>query len=421
MKRTPKDPITTIADVQQVVECHFPQYWPAVKAGLATIATLLLEDNANPATLFYYGPPSSGKTTVVEILSRSPHHPITYRSDNFTPASFVSHKADVAEKKLTEIDLLPRIKHKCLLTPEMAPIFSGKEDVLHTRLATMTRVLDGQGLWTDTGAHGGRGYKGDYLFCWIGATVPLKGRVWDLMGHMGSRLLFWPMPDGPTLTPDELVGANEGPSYRSRVEECQKVVFSFLYGFLGPEPAKAVRSVVWEEESKEFRQEIACLASLLAALRSKEAALRPNAMLYNFARGHALLFGRRSLDWDDLPLTGQLAIGSIPEDRRKVFSALIRCRGVLPGEAIQEVLGWGKTKTYGTLDAFDGEVIELADHPVKHLRLRDEWRWTLALADLVGGPYQGETLGRMLGSLIDPKKGLIGPLPEISAESTNDD
>ncbi len=157
-KTPPANPASdepTIADVQLVVEGHFPQYWPAVQAGLATIATLLLKDNANPATLFYYGPPSSGKTTVVDIFRE---HPVTYLSDSFTTAAFVSNRADVSEEKLARIDLLPRIRYKCLLTPEMAPTFSGREDILRDRLTTMTRVLDGQGFQTDTGAHGRRGY-----------------------------------------------------------------------------------------------------------------------------------------------------------------------------------------------------------------------------------------------------------------------
>ena len=384
--------------VQQVVEGHFPSYWPAVKAGLATIATLKLKDNANPATLIYFGGPSTGKTTSVDIFSDSP---ITYRSDHFTPAAFVSHKADVPTERLADIDLLPRIRYRCLLTPEMAPTFSGREDTLRERLAILTRVLDGRGLKTDTGAHGPRGYDGDYLFSWIGATTPFRDKVWDIMGNMGSRLLFWPMPE-ENLTPNEIVQANEGTPYRERVEECRKVVHSFLSHMFGSE--EAIRSVTWssEKETKELKGYIACLASLLSALRSKEAAFRAYAMLYNFARGHALLSGRRSLDWEDTPLTAQLAIGSIPEAQRKVFSALIRCHGHLSAEIGQELVGWGKSKTYDELRKFDGDVMEFVEKPVQHLRLRDRWAWTVLLADHVGGQYRGDKLDRLMLALAPP-------------------
>ncbi|MHC4278014.1 MAG: hypothetical protein ACYSTI_11940 [Planctomycetota bacterium] len=382
--------------VQQVVEGHFPQYWPAIKAGLATIATLLLEDNSNPATMICHGGPSTGKTTVISVFSG---HSVTYHSDSFTTAAFVSNRADVPEEKLARIDLLPRIRYKCLLTPEMAPTFSGREDTLRERLAILTRVLDGQGLRTNTGAHEPRGYDGDYLFAWIGATTPFRDKVWDIMGNMGSRLLFWPMPE-ENLTPNEIVRANEGTPYRERVEECRKVVHSFLSHMFGSE--EAIRSVVWKEETKELKGYIACLASLLSALRSKEAAFRAYAMLYNFARGHALLSGRRSLDWEDTPLTVQLAIGSIPEDRRKVFSALIRCHGYLSTEIGQELVGWGKTKAYDELRKFDGEVMEFVEKPVQHLRLRDRWAWTILLADYVGGRYEGPSLDRLLLALAPP-------------------
>ncbi len=403
-KTPPANPASdepTIADVQQVVEDHFPQYWPAVQAGLATIATLLLEDNTNPATLIYFGGPSTGKTTCVDIFRE---HPMTYLSDHFTPAAFVSHKPDVSTERLAKIDLLPRLKYKCLLTPELAPIFSGREDVLRQRLSIMTRVLDGQGLQTDTGAHGRRGDGGDYLFAWIGATTPFRESVWEIMGNMGSRMLFWPMPE-ENLTPNEIVQVNEGVPYRKRVMECRKVVHSFLSHMFGSEPvlSKAVRSVIWTgEEPKELKGYIACLASLLSALRSKEAPLRAYAMLYNFARGHALISDRRSLEWEDIPLTVRLAIGSIPENKRKVFSALIRCRGYLSAEAAQELVGWGQTKTYDELRKFDGEVMEFVEKPVQHLRLRDRWAWTILLADYVGGPYEGTSLDRLLLALAPP-------------------
>jgi len=39
-------------------------------------------------------------------------HDRSYRSDKFTPASFVSQAANVRSKGLEKVDLLPKIKHK---------------------------------------------------------------------------------------------------------------------------------------------------------------------------------------------------------------------------------------------------------------------------------------------------------------------
>ena len=66
--------------------------WPAVAVALATCATLLLKDNSNPVTVILVGGASTGKTTVADLFVG---HPRCYLSDNFTPAAFVSHAANV--------------------------------------------------------------------------------------------------------------------------------------------------------------------------------------------------------------------------------------------------------------------------------------------------------------------------------------
>jgi|RhiMethySRZTD1v2_1073278.scaffolds.fasta_scaffold454199_2 hypothetical protein len=111
------------ASVRAVIEQNFPGLWPSVDLGLATIAGLLLKDNTNPVAVIYVGGPSSSKTTVADLFA---DHPLCYVSDNFTPASFVSHAATRSSKQLASVDLLPRIKHKVLVTPELAPIFRVK-------------------------------------------------------------------------------------------------------------------------------------------------------------------------------------------------------------------------------------------------------------------------------------------------------
>lgn len=88
-------PAPDVARVRAVVEELFPGLWPAVDAGLAVAATLLLEANANPVALVYVGGPSSSKTTVADMFT---DHPRCYRSDSFTPAAFVSQAANRGTK-----------------------------------------------------------------------------------------------------------------------------------------------------------------------------------------------------------------------------------------------------------------------------------------------------------------------------------
>ena len=44
----------------------------------------------------------------------------------------------------------------------------------------MTRILDGHGYESDTGAHGHRGYNEKMMFTWIGAAVDIPYKVHKL-------------------------------------------------------------------------------------------------------------------------------------------------------------------------------------------------------------------------------------------------
>ena len=113
----------------------------------------MLRANRNPVAVIYVGGPSSSKTTVVDMFADETtlvsdgdiQHPLFYISDSFTAAAFVSQASNVAPDKLAKIDLLPRIKHKVLVTPELAPTFRGKDEVLVKIFKIITRVLDLQG------------------------------------------------------------------------------------------------------------------------------------------------------------------------------------------------------------------------------------------------------------------------------------
>ena len=103
-----------VAAVQQTIQHYFPGLWPAVDLGLSVCTSLLLADNVNPVAVIYVGGPSSSKTTVADMFA---DHPLTYVSDNFTPAAFVSHATNISRGDLETVDLLPRIRHKVFITP----------------------------------------------------------------------------------------------------------------------------------------------------------------------------------------------------------------------------------------------------------------------------------------------------------------
>ena len=89
----------------------------------------------------------------------------------------MSHNAAVKKEKLKDVDLLPMTKNKLFLTPELAPMFSQRDEDLLQQLGILTSVLDGHGYGSNTGAQGYRGYDEDIMFTWLGASVdiPYKG------------------------------------------------------------------------------------------------------------------------------------------------------------------------------------------------------------------------------------------------------
>jgi hypothetical protein len=103
--------------------------------------------------------------------------PNAFYTDNFTARSFVSHSTAVNPEELVEIDMLPKIKNKLFLTPELSPLFTTKEEDLQQLLGIVTRIADGHGYVSDSGAHGHRGYDEDIMFVWVGAAVdnPIQG------------------------------------------------------------------------------------------------------------------------------------------------------------------------------------------------------------------------------------------------------
>jgi hypothetical protein len=58
-------------------------------------------------------------------------------------------------------------------------------------LGIITRVVDGQGYESDTGACGHRGYDEEIMFTWLGAVVDIPYKVHKLLGTLGPKLYFF--------------------------------------------------------------------------------------------------------------------------------------------------------------------------------------------------------------------------------------
>ena len=387
--------------------------WFITDACLSVVATLLLEDIANPTGLNLIDSPSTAKTTILSWFYGI--EGITYKTDNFTPASFVSHSSNVRKEDLPKVDLLPRIQHRCIIVPELAPIFQKRKDDLIENISILTRVFDGQGLETDSGARGRRGYAGDYLFAWLGASTPLDFRVWRTMGKLGSRLLFLTVSDNDSH--DERIQAilsdlRNQKSYKDKVEECRKAIQDFLR-FLWIQTG-GVRKVEWDRnrDNQVFVENIVKLSDLVAKARSVvsvwrekdtdynynqpiiEHPLRLSQILYNLAKGHAIIQGRNHINEDDLRVVIEVGLSSMPDDRRRVLNLLLDKQPdeEVETENIVEELGVSRPTALAIMQTF--RVLGIVDyndlgsgqsHSIK-LKSDFEWFQTDEFRNLRGKP-----------------------------------
>jgi hypothetical protein len=114
-------------DLKKAIDENMPTLWEAMEFQLAVKSILNIKDCTLPFAGIILGPPSSSKTVGIEMFRGTAN---TFYTDSFSAKSFVSHNTSVPRDKLQEIDLLPKIKNKVFLSPELSPTFSKKDDEL---------------------------------------------------------------------------------------------------------------------------------------------------------------------------------------------------------------------------------------------------------------------------------------------------
>lgn len=341
MKEQTADSYITIAEVEETLGRFYPELIPTIKAGLAVFGAMALSDRTKPLSLILEGTSGFGKTAVIQMVFPLPGLGLdeyAYRSDKFTPRAFVSHAANVKRTKLRQIDMLPRLKGKVLLTKELAPIFRGREEELRENFSILISVLDGKGFTSDSGMHGKRGYGQPILFNWLGATTPLPASTHRLMHQLGTRLLFYEVPSVEPTAKELLAYAQREDSGVAEVE-CQRVMNEFLLGFFDVNPVGEFPAEVVEIPSV-LLQWLTRWAHFLARGRAEVkferkghdwipiAAAKPEGpfKIVNYfkdlVRGNALIHGRWEVTMEDLKLIEHVAISSIPGHLRPIVREL---------------------------------------------------------------------------------------------------
>jgi hypothetical protein len=314
-------------DVRETILDNFHErMWKVAETVMSVHATLSIDGIESCFGLIVEGPSGVGKTAVLESLEGIQSQ--FYRSDEVTPASFVSHDASRDEGELSSDDLLPRIKHKTLLNPEMANWFGGDWAVRKQKMARLVRVMDGSGFTSDSGTHGRRGYQGDYRFNFVGATTPLDQKDWEMMGHTGNRFLFIEMPGQQDDTDTYRDMLQDEQEFGSKTNEMTKSIQNFLIDLW--EDLGGTNGIQWDKKmDDEIVDHLAYLSRLVVHARApedgmQEAPPRVVSMIQNLARGHALLHGRRQITVEDLDICARVAISTVPKKRRDLLRELLQ-------------------------------------------------------------------------------------------------
>ncbi len=395
----------------KVIE-YFPDKLSLAEFELSIKTILNIEDINLPFMGIVFAVPSSLKTAFFEFLRKLPY---SYFSDKFTAKSFVSHSAAIPKDKLATVDLLPRIKDKIILTPELSPLFTGKDDDIREQFGVITRVIDGKGFESESGVHGQRGYHGSYMFTWLGAAVDIPSNVYKFLSTIGFKIYFLRLPR-TEVTEDELVEQlTSGKKFNEKMEEIEKLLIDYLISFeVCPISIGQINNQVkieWdaEKDDKNAIKIIAKLALLLAHIRGHvvvykntdyddrlpiekhqrqltqlgleqpqpqqlntdkkeitysqafshgvpiiEHPSRANQQLYNLARGHALSYGRNYITKEDLKLVIKVVLSTASIERVLILDLLIANKGTLTTSQITKSMNISNNTAKYTMTQFKG-------------------------------------------------------------------
>jgi hypothetical protein len=353
------------------------------------------------------GRPSSLKTVGIEMFRKWNN---SFYTDNFSAKAFVSHSTSVKREELQQIDLLPKIRNKLFLTPELSPTFTKKDDDLIEILGILTRVLDGQGYESDTGAHGHRGYHGEYMFTWIGAAVDIPYKVHRHLGNLGAKLYFLRLPSTEKKE-DEYVQEINNDDFLFRTKLIQEAILDYLNWFEKcPETIMENNNakIQWnfEKDDDESKRFIVRLGRLLAHLRgvvqtwetketqgvdyaytfaNVEEPNRAIRQLMNLARGHALSQGRNYVTITDIPLLITVVLSTASTERVRIFETLLNFGGCLTTRQIMDYLDTASQTAKRTMIELKAiGLVNLETIPSEHgepmyqITLDDKFEWFLS-------------------------------------------
>jgi hypothetical protein len=393
-------------NLKTISDKNFPGLWFSLEYQLSIKSILNIKDCTLPFIGIILGRPGSQKTLGIELMRNEKY---TYYTDSFSARAFVSHSTAVKREQLADIDMLPKIKNKLFLAPELSPTFAKKDEDLKEIIGIITRIADGHGYKSDSGAHGGRGYTGEWMFTWIGAAVDIPHNVHKLLSTLGPKIYFYRVPKIEKSDEDYL-NQLKGDEFAVRFKRVQDALTEYLRMFdVGPEfefdKNSNLLKMQWQPEKDRYNalRVIIRIGKLLGHLRAYaptwgtkdtqgteyayaiakvEEPDRAIEQLRNQARGHALSQGRNYITMDDVPITIKTVLSTASIERVNIFNLLLAYGGTLTTPHIEHSLDLHRHVAHRTMAELRAvglveiDEVEYSNSPIT-MRLKPEFKWFL--------------------------------------------
>ena len=394
-------------NLAKAVSDNLASIWLAIEFVLSIKSIMNIDGVTLPWFGIILGRASSLKTAAVEMLRDTIN---TFYTDIFTPKAFVSNSTAVSKDKLVHIDMLPKVRNKLFLVSELSSMFTKKEEEVQETLGIFTRLADGHGLQTNTGAHGSRGYR-DIYFNMVAAAVDIPYKVYKLLGYLGPKLYFLRLPK-TAKSEDQYLTEMFADEYIIKFGKVREALNDYMNVFASCPDMQVVQGtrlsrIPWtKDDDRQASRYIIRSAVLLSHLRAVvttfgdtyghggtdyayatalvEDPSRAITQPRNLARGHALSTGRTHISIEDIPLVIKVALSTAPIDRVNILDLLIAHKGKLTTTLIEDSLIMSAPTARKTMTEL--KAIELVDMPKPdpndsshklQITLKDTFKWFL--------------------------------------------
>ena len=277
---------------------------------------------------------------------------------------------------------------------------------------SLTRILDGHGYESDTGAQGHRSYAGKHMFVWIGAAVDIPRKVHKLLGTLGPKLYFFRIKTKKKDENDYLEQQEEEKikgDYIQKIGKIKSKMNEYLKWF---DSQPFDYDTTLNDNKNDIEEKVSLciirLAILLRHLRANvpvwetqysqgsdyaytsvsfEEPERAITQLKNLARGHALSQGKNKITMQDIPLLIKVVLSTASKERVILFDHLLENNGQLDTLSIKEHLIISKNTALRTMaefvflkivDRLEMQNNNPSDNKSFQIRLKDEFKWFLS-------------------------------------------